>query len=60
MDFPRLVFNFHAYCPDRNPVTGNSPNPAACADHVLAAVGRRESQRVALALAGHSLAPRSS
>jgi endoglycosylceramidase len=30
MPFPRLVFNFHVYCGDRSPVTGNPTNLLAC------------------------------
>lgn len=31
MPFPRLVYNFHIYCSERSPVTGNPTNLEACA-----------------------------
>lgn len=31
MNFHRLVFNVHTYCPQRSPVTGNPTDVAACA-----------------------------
>ncbi len=34
MDFPHLVFNFHAYCPQRSGVTGDPTNIAASAKSV--------------------------
>ena len=30
MPFPRIVFNFHVYCGDRSPVTGDPTNLLAC------------------------------
>ncbi len=30
MPFPRVVFNFHVYCGDRSPVTGNPTNLLRC------------------------------
>lgn len=30
IDLPRLVYNVHVYCPERNPVTGNPTDLAAC------------------------------
>src|SRR5580704_13987906 len=41
MDLPRLVFNFHSYCPQRSGITGDPIDIFACANHVLRAVGRR-------------------
>jgi len=41
---PRLVFSFHAYCPFRNPVTGNPRNADACAAHVVATMVRRRAE----------------
>jgi len=48
MDLPRLVFNFHVYCPDRNPVTGEPTDVTACESDELAALARHEEQRAAL------------
>ena len=45
MNFPRLVFNFHSYCPFRNPVTGDPVDAEACADHVLSTVAKRLTDR---------------
>jgi endoglycosylceramidase len=45
MDFPRLVLNFHAYCGERSPVTGNPTNVDACADHVFNTMLRRVNER---------------
>jgi len=41
---PHLVFSFHAYCPFRNPVTGNPRNADACAAHVVATMVRRRAE----------------
>jgi endoglycosylceramidase len=45
MDFPRLVLNFHAYCGQRSPLTGNPTNVDACADHIFTAMLRRVNER---------------
>ena len=52
MDFSRLVFNFHSYCPDRNPVTGDPTDPIRCAHEVLAGIRLREAERIQLVRAG--------
>jgi len=45
MDYPNLVFGFHAYCASRSPVTGNPTDVAACAHQVGATISRRTSER---------------
>ena len=34
MSFPNLVYNFHAYCGDRSPITGDPTDVAACVDQI--------------------------
>jgi endoglycosylceramidase len=49
MPFHNLVYNIHAYCGQRNPVTG-APTPAtACTDSVDAQLDAREAERALLA-----------
>ncbi|HLI75289.1 MAG TPA: cellulase family glycosylhydrolase [Acidimicrobiales bacterium] len=55
IDFPRLVMNFHSYCPYRNPVTGDPTDPAACASSALVTLTRRSAER---ALLGSRAQPR--
>jgi endoglycosylceramidase len=45
MDYPRLVYNFHAYCGFRNPVTGDPTNLTACSDQVLRNMSTRQRER---------------
>jgi endoglycosylceramidase len=45
MDFPNLVFNFHSYCPGRDPVTGDPRNVEACALHEEHTLARRAAER---------------
>ncbi len=45
MNFPNLVFNVHIYCSDRNPVTGNPTNLAACEAQEARALARRARDR---------------
>jgi endoglycosylceramidase len=49
MPYPRLVFNFHAYCPGRDPVTGDPYNVAVCAARLSSSLARRLSERTHLA-----------
>ena len=49
MDFPRLVYNFHAYCGNRSPVTGDPYDPTACSDQVLRNMGFRFQDRPKMA-----------
>jgi endoglycosylceramidase len=51
MKFPRLVYNFHVYCPQRSPVTGNPTNVVACGDHEVHSILRNERERASLATA---------
>jgi endoglycosylceramidase len=45
MDYPNLVYNFHAYCGSRSPVTGDPSNLAACSDEVLRNISTRQRER---------------
>lgn len=49
MDFPDLVFNFHDYCPERSPVTGNPTDVTACTAAVTRSLARHAVERAALA-----------
>jgi endoglycosylceramidase len=57
MDFPRLVFNFHVYCGDRSPVTGNPLDLARCAREERRALVHRTAQRARLASAAQHDGP---
>ena len=46
LNLPRIVYNFHDYCPQRSGVTGNPTDLQACSDHELLAMVTREQQRV--------------
>jgi endoglycosylceramidase len=48
MDLPNLVFNFHAYCSHRNPVTGNPTNVDACVSQDVSTLSRRSAERAKL------------
>jgi endoglycosylceramidase len=48
MDFPNLVFNFHAYCSYRSPVTGNPRNVNACVSQDMKTLSRRSAERAKL------------
>jgi len=45
MDYPRLVYNFHIYCGERSPVTGDPLNLDACVDHEITAMAKRQTDR---------------
>jgi endoglycosylceramidase len=45
MDFPRLVYNFHVYCPQRSSVTGNPTDLPACERHEVDSVLNNERER---------------
>ncbi len=49
MNFPHLVYNFHVYCPQRSPVTGNPTDLGACARHELTSILNNEEERGRLA-----------
>jgi endoglycosylceramidase len=51
MDFPHLVYNFHVYCPQRSPVTGNPTDVVACEKHELHAIVKDERERGVLSSA---------
>jgi len=48
MDFPNLVYNFHAYCGYRSPLTGDPTDVGACADQVLRNMSTRQRERSAM------------
>jgi endoglycosylceramidase len=41
MDFPNLVFNFHDYCSNRNPITGDPTDLALCTSQELRTISLR-------------------
>ena len=45
IDDPNLVYNFHSYCPFRDPVTGNPTNVGGCADRQISTIRRRQADR---------------
>jgi endoglycosylceramidase len=51
MRFPHLVYNFHVYCPQRSPVTGNPTNVLACGKHELDSILKNEGERAPLSSA---------
>lgn len=57
MDFPNLVYNFHAYCGTRSPVTGDPTNVTACSDQVLGNMAARLRERSAMSTARQSGGP---
>lgn len=48
MPFHRLVFNVHVYCPQRNPVTGNPTDLAACVASEQRTLANRAADRTQL------------
>jgi endoglycosylceramidase len=48
MPFPRLVYNVHAYCSHRNPVTGAPASSTLCVARVLTQLSTRSAQRALL------------
>ena len=49
MDLPNLVFNVHIYCSDRNPMTGNPTDIAACLAQDDRSLARRAADRPLMA-----------
>jgi endoglycosylceramidase len=49
MNFSHLVFNFHAYCPQRNPHTGDPSDLAACAAWIANTMDLRAAEEPGLA-----------
>jgi endoglycosylceramidase len=45
IDDPNLVYNFHSYCPFRDPVTGNPTNVGGCTDRQISTIRRRQADR---------------
>jgi endoglycosylceramidase len=45
MDYPNLVYNFHAYCGFRSPVTGDPTDLDACSDQILHNLSTRQRER---------------
>ncbi len=48
MDYPNLVFNFHDYCPYRNPSTGDPTSETLCDPLVLGTMTHRSNERADL------------
>ncbi|MGP0031722.1 MAG: cellulase family glycosylhydrolase [Acidimicrobiales bacterium] len=48
MAFPRLVYNFHAYCIFRDPDTGDPTDVDACSNEVLRNISTRQRERSAM------------
>jgi len=54
---PRIVFNFHDYCPQRSGVTGNPTDLATCSTAELTTMVQRQVQRQKMASASHPEGP---
>ena len=48
MPFPRLVFNFHVYCGDRSPITGNPINLLQCLQSEETAASEQDVTRLSM------------
>ena len=48
MPFPHLVFNFHVYCGDRSPVTGNPTNLLQCLQSEETAASEQDVTRLSM------------
>ena len=57
MPFPRIVFNFHDYCGDRSPVTGNPTNLLNCLQSEETAAAEQDVTRLSMASADQSTGP---
>jgi endoglycosylceramidase len=57
MPFARLVFNFHVYCGDRSPVTGNPTNLLACLQSEDTAAAEQDITRLSMSSAYQSSGP---
>ena len=45
MSFPRLVYNFHVYCGNRSPITGDPYDVTTCVNENLANISQRHAER---------------
>ena len=57
MPFQRLVFNFHVYCGDRSPVTGNPTNLLQCLQSEETAAAEQDITRLSMSSAYQSSGP---
>jgi len=57
MPFPRLVFNFHVYCGDRSPVTGNPTNLLRCLESEETTASEQDVTRLSMSSARQPTGP---
>jgi len=57
LPFKRVVFNFHVYCGDRSPVTGNPTDLLRCLQSEETAASEQEITRLSMASASQSAGP---
>ena len=57
LPFKRVVFNFHVYCGDRSPVTGNPTDLLKCLQSEETAASEQEITRLSMASASQSAGP---
>ena len=57
MPFQRLVFNFHVYCGDRSPVTGNPTNLLRCLQSEETSAAEQDVTRLSMSSAYQSSGP---
>ena len=57
MPFPRLVFNFHVYCGDRSPVTGNPTNLLQCLESEETTANEQDVTRLSMSSADQPTGP---
>jgi endoglycosylceramidase len=57
LPFKRIVFNFHVYCGDRSPLTGNPTDLIKCLQSEETAASEQEITRLSMASASQSAGP---
>jgi endoglycosylceramidase len=57
LPFKRIVFNFHVYCGDRSPVTGNPTDLLKCLQSEETAASEQEITRLSMASSSQSAGP---
>ncbi len=57
MPFPRLVFNFHVYCGDRSPVTGNPTDLLRCLEAEETTAAEQDVTRLSMSSADQPSGP---
>jgi endoglycosylceramidase len=57
LPFKRIVFNFHVYCGDRSPVTGNPTDLLSCLQSEETAASEQEITRLSMSSADQSAGP---